>query len=130
MYPLHSFSPYNKGKACSRDSVSHNCNFLILREKTVYPYTLLTSQYTVFKRKKAQGIRTLYYTVLSHIMVYGSTPYVGMALKKMATTLSVDKSGGVGQDHVQQLLLTLHLFHYGVFHREKKHMVATNAFIF
>lgn len=38
--------------------------------------------------------------------------------------------GGVGQDHVQQLLLTLHLFHYGVFHREKKHMVATNAFIF
>ena len=40
MYPLHCFSPYNKGKACSRDSVSHSCNSLILREKTVYPYTL------------------------------------------------------------------------------------------
>ena len=31
-------------------------------------------------------------------------------------------SGGVGQDHVQQLLLTLHSFHYGVLHREKKHL--------
>ena len=38
--------------------------------------------------------------------------------------------GGVRQDHKQQLLLTLHSFHCGVFHREKKHMVATNAFVF
>ena len=36
---------------------------------------------------------------------------------------------GVGQDHVQQLLLTLHSFHHGVFHREKN-MLATNAFVF
>ena len=30
-------------------------------------------------------------------------------------------TGGVGEDHVQQLLLTLHSFHYVVFHRENKH---------
>ena len=39
-------------------------------------------------------------------------------------------AGGVGQDHVQQLLLTLHSFHYGVLHREKKHLVATNGCVF
>ena len=39
------------------------------------------------------------------------------------------QGGGVGQDHVQQLLLTLHSFHHGVFHREKN-MLATNAFVF
>ena len=39
-------------------------------------------------------------------------------------------SGGVGQDHVQQLLLTLHSFHYGVLHREKKHMASTNSCVF
>ena len=37
---------------------------------------------------------------------------------------------GVGQDHVQQSLLTLHSFHCGVLHREKKHIVATNACVF
>ena len=53
----------------------------------------MTSQYTVFKRKKAysRDTYTLYYIVLSHIMVYGSMPYVGMALKKMAATLKVHK---------------------------------------
>ena len=38
--------------------------------------------------------------------------------------------GGVGQDHVQQLLLTLHSFHYGVLHREKTHMASTNGCVF
>ena len=143
MYPLHCFSPYNKGKACSRDSVSHSCNSLTFKgkncvpvhsfspynkgkncvplhsfdanlncilncnlgttasqeglhlEKTVYPYTLLTAQYTVFKRKKAYSRDTYIIlhcsTVLSHIMAYSSMPYVGMALKKMAATLRVHK---------------------------------------
>ena len=47
-----------------------------------------------------------------------------------ASQLITNEQRGVGQDHVQQLLLTLHSFHCGVLHREKKHMVATNACVF
>ena len=38
---------------------------LIIREKTVYPYTLLTSLCST-GRKLTQGILTLYYTVLNN----------------------------------------------------------------
>ena len=66
MYPLHSFSPYNKGKACSRDSVSHSCNSLILREKTVYPYTL----FPLILREK-----TVYPYTLFPLIIRGKTVY-------------------------------------------------------
>ena len=41
----------------------------------------------------------------------------------MPRNVTISRGGGVGQDHVQQLLLTLH---YGVL----KHVVATNACVF
>ena len=47
-----------------------------------------------------------------------------------ASQLMTNEQRGVGQDHVQQLLLTLHSFHCGILHREKKHIVATNACVF
>ena len=69
MYPLHCFSPYNKGKACSRDSVSHGCNFLILREKTVYPYTL----FPLILREKTVYPHTLFPLIIREKTVYPYT---------------------------------------------------------
>ena len=69
MYPLHCFSPYNKGKACSRDSVSHSCNSLILREKTVYPYTL----FPLIIREKTVYPYTLFPLIIREKTVYPYT---------------------------------------------------------
>ena len=44
---LHCFSPYYMGKACPRDSVSHSCNSLIIREKLCTP-TLFWHHSTLF----------------------------------------------------------------------------------
>ena len=69
MYPLHCFSPYNKGKACSRDSVSHSCNSLILRKKTVYPYTL----FPLIIREKTVYPYTLFPLIIREETVYPYT---------------------------------------------------------